>query len=479
MSTSSVKEGCEASNTTGGGLSTRGMSCRRNTFSERTTAGAVQDSESQEIIAGLGLPFLARVTKGRLNVSEASIPAPQSSDISAPGRVFIPAHQPSVAHPSDPLHDHSKEEAERERGMTEASEALLETQKQLDSQAITEPAFDPQGPKDIAPPEIETQSKAEEAGPSAAEASTDPLTKSENIPELVVDTSSKAEYIEPFSIPEIRIHRPSGTVMAASLGTTATSGASESPAPFQAATEQSATTTPLNAASNPVGAVPAPTSVLVNPTTVTNAVPVNAVTSALPLALSGLPVGTKMGKRKRVIQRVRRVVVRKRLLAIILGRDLANAVHPQLNAAGKTVPDGPLPLDGPSDLSHSYARWKEYKRDIQQRQMDQKIASARLHAEAEDIYRCLKCRGLTRTKYLRRYHRLQLQRDSPTMNVMQRHATSRARVALFKCKCKGRLPGAKGGKEARDPAVPAASRHLQAPAANEPPLLGPMGNTVR
>ncbi|KIW96759.1 uncharacterized protein Z519_02150 [Cladophialophora bantiana CBS 173.52] len=478
MPTSSVKERSEASGTTGGGPGTRGMSRRRNTFSERATAGAARDSESQEIIAGLGLPFLARVTKGRLNVSEASIPAAQSTDISAPGRVFIPAHQPPGGQPSYPLHDHSKEGAERERGVTGAPESLGELQKEPDAQAKTRPALDPQDPQNTAPPEIETQSEAEGSVPSAAEPSSDPLTKPEDIPGLGVDASSKAEYTEPFSIPEIRIHRPSGTVMAASLGTTATGGASESPTPVQSATEQSATTTPLNAASNPVGAAPAPTSFLVKPVTVTNTVPVNAVTSAQPLAVSGLPLRAKLGKRKRVIRKVRRVVVRKHLLAIILGRDLANAVHPRLNTAGKTVPDVPLPLDGPSDLSYRYARRKEYKRDIQQRQMDQEIASARLHVEAEEIHRCSRCRGLKRTKYLRKYHRLQLQRDSPTMNVIQRHAISRARVARFKCKCNGRLRGAKDGKEARDPAVPAAPRHLQAPA-HEAPLLGPMGNTLR
>jgi hypothetical protein len=180
-------------------------------------------------------------------------------------------------------------------------------------------------------------------------------------------------------------------------------------------------------------------------------------------------VGGKVGRKKRAVQKTRKLLLRRRLLAIIIGRDLAKVVHPQLKAGGKVAGGVPLPVDGPSDLLNSYTSRTERKRDFRRRQLDQKIAAARIHAEAEEIHRCRICRGLTRTMYLRRYHRLQLKRDRPDMNIFDRRATAMARVAVFKCKCNRRLLGVANEVAVKD-AVP--TQHLRAPAAIEIPLSG-------
>ncbi|OAP56796.1 hypothetical protein AYL99_08908 [Fonsecaea erecta] len=470
MSTSNVREASQSSSATGGDPSPRGRTRRRNTFSEQTTTGTVRASESEEIIAGLGLPFLARVSKGRLNVSEASIPPPQSANISAPGRVFISPHERPPEEVSDPLHNHSKEAEAEARGAPEASE--------LPEEPRESPDFNLPSLADPASPKIEQESTTEKVEPSPAEPTSTSLPTSEDALDLIAESSSKVEDIEPFSIPEIKIHRPSGTVMSASMGPDTLNDASVTPTPTQSAMEQSSTTKPLNAATTPVVGGPVPTTLPVDSATVTNAVPIDAVVSTLPAPVSELPVVGKLGKRKRVVRKARRVIVRKRLLTIILGRDLAKVVHPQLNASGKTVPDVSLSLDGTKDLIRNYGGKKEYRRAVQQRQLHQKIASARIHTEAEELDRCPSCRGLKSTSYLRKYQRLQLQRDRPTTSVIERHVTSRAQVATFQCQCKRRLLGAGKRREARDSALPAALQYLQAPGINEPPLPGVRGDTL-
>ncbi|OQV08196.1 hypothetical protein CLAIMM_12506 [Cladophialophora immunda] len=479
MSTSNDREASKSSSTAGFDPNTREMSRRQETLSEQTATEAIRASENQEIIAGLGLPFLARVSKGRLNVSEASISAPQSADVSASGQVFIPPHERSPEEVPDPLHHHSREAEVKPRGDHETSEPLKEPREVLSSQAITEPALDPAGPADTASPESERELKAEEADPSSEEPASTSVTKSENPFDPVAAISSEVDDPRPFSIPEIRIHRPSGTVMSDSPGAADTNSSSMSPTTVQTAKEQSPTTTPLKAVSNPITAVLELSPLPVDPTSATNAVPIDAVASTLPVSVSVLPVAGKIGKRKRVIQKARRVIVRKHLLAIILGRDLASVVHPQLNAAGKPVPDVPLPLDGASDLIRNYGRRNRCKRATQQERLNQKIAGARFHVGVEDIQRCSSCRGLKGTFNLRRYDRLQLQRTRPTVGVIERHARSRAQVAAFKCQCSNPLLGAGGQRAATDSALPTAPEHLQAHGINGHPLPGAVGDTQR
>ncbi|OAL19806.1 hypothetical protein AYO22_09333 [Fonsecaea multimorphosa] len=484
MATSNVKEASESSSTVGGDASRGGMSRRRNTLSEQTITGGTRASENQEIIASLGLPFLARVSKGRLTVSEASISPPLSAEISAQGQVFIPPHGRSpedVSDPphgrsledvSDPPHNNSEDAVVEARGAPEDPGLLKEPREGSGSQAETEPTFKSPDSADTASPETDRESKADAANSSPAKPASTSLATSENALALVAEASSKVEDIEPVSIPVIRIHRPSGTVMPASLGAADLNGANVPPTPVQTATEQSSTTTPLNAMSDHITVVPVPTTLPVGPTSVTKMVPIDAVASAIPLPGSSSPAAGKICKRKRFIRKTRRVLVRKHLLVVILGRDLANDVHPQLNAAGEKSPGGNLHLDVTNGKPRGYRRKKEYKKGVRQRRLDQKITSARMHAEAEDTQRCPSCRGLRRTHYLRKYHRLQLRRDRPTMRVFERHATSRAQVAAFKCQCKRRSLGLGGKKEATDSAVPAA------PGANEPGLPG-IGDTLR
>ncbi|OAG38394.1 hypothetical protein AYO21_07377 [Fonsecaea monophora] len=478
MSTSNVGEQSEPSSITGDDPSARGMSRRQKTSSEQTTTGAIQASENQEIRAGWALPFLARVSKGRLNVSEASVSAPQSTDFSAAGQVFLPPHERAPEEVSDPLHDHLKAAEVEETDSLDASEPVKEPREGSDLQDRTEPEIDPLEPVVTAPLQVESASEPEEADPGSVEPAPTSSPKSANAVDPVADSAPQVEDPQAFSIPEIRIHRPSGTITSEIVGISGVNDASMAPIPEQTATEQSPAGTPLNAVSNPAGAVSPPTTLPTDPTAVTNVAPINTVVSAVPIPVPGLPLAGKIPRRKRVMRKARRVIVRKRLLSLILGRDLANVVHPQLNTTGESVPNVPLPLDGPSDLMSGYERREEHRKAVRQRHLEQKIASARIHAEAEEIQRCQSCRGLKRTSYSRKYHRSQLQRDRPDMGVLERHAMSRARVARSKCQCKRRASGA-GDEGERLYTLPTDAQHLRGPGADEGLLAVVIGDSAR
>ncbi|EXJ62970.1 hypothetical protein A1O7_03414 [Cladophialophora yegresii CBS 114405] len=459
MSAAQAGESSEASRNHSGKSQSRRPS-RRNTISEGFGS---QASENQAIISKINLPFLSSRGIGRLNVSEASIPAPRSSDISAQGQVFV-SHERPGGPVVEALHDHPKRSNEAATKTPEASEPPANPPRDEHFQPADTPS-DPGVAQGTAPEDpkasLPSTTTADTTRPAL------PLfTQSESAVEVTGQPFAKLGPTQARSVPAIRIHRPSGTVMAESVGTTAINGAKLPATPMQSALEQSppiAGTAALNPLSTTVAAIPAPTNLPVDTSNVTNAVSV--ATSALP----SLPVGGNVGKRKRVIRKTRRLVVRRRLLAIIIGRDLANVLHPQLNAAGNVAGSVPLPVDGPSDLVSSYTSRTERKRDFRRRNLDQKIAAARIHAEAEEIHRCRMCRGLTRTMYLRRYHRLQLKRDRPDMNTVDRHATAMSRVAVFKCKCDRRLLGVSNKVAVRDAAP---TQHLRGPAAADAPLSG-------
>ena len=317
-------------------------------------------------------------------------------------------------------------------------------------------------PEDIADHSTEGKSKSIAAPTSPARPASQLFTQSESAFEVIAESFAKFGPPQPRRVPEIRIHRPSGTVMAASLGTTAMNSINVPVTPMQSAVGQ--THAPVSPITDAVTASPLSTDLPVDPSTVTN-----ATIPALPLPLPSLPAGVKVGKKKKVVRKARKLIIRRRLLAIILGRDLAKIVHPQLTTVANPAGGAPLSVDGASDLVDGYARQIERRRDIQRRRLDQKVASARIHAEAEEIHRCRICRGLTRTRYLQKYHRLQLKRDKPDMSAFNRRATAMARVAAFKCKCNRQLLGVENEETAKDVT---ASRHLRAPAATGHPLPG-------
>ncbi|ETI23173.1 hypothetical protein G647_04970 [Cladophialophora carrionii CBS 160.54] len=456
MSAPQAGESGEASGIHTGKSQSRRTS-RRNTISEGSVS---QASENQAIISKINLPFLPNRGKGRLNVSEASIPAPQSSDISAQGQVFV-SHEHPGGTVVEALHDRSERSNEAVESTPGASEPPAKLPRDEHSQPVDTPS-DPGVAQETAPDD------PKKASMPTTRPGVPLFTQSESAVEIIAEPFAGFGPSQARSVPAIRIHRPSGTVMAASVGTTAMNSAKVPATPMQSALEQSpaaAGTAPVNTLSTTVAAIPAPTNLPVDPSNVSNAI--GAATSAV--SLPSLPVSGKVGKRKRVIRKTRKLVLRRRLLAIIIGRDLANVVHPQLNPGANVAGSVPLPVDGPSDLVSSYTSRTERKRDFRRRQLDQRIAAARIHAEAEEIHRCRICRGLTRTMSLRRYHRLQLKRDRPDMNTFDRRATAMSRVAVFKCKCDRRLLGVANEVAVRDAAP---TQHLRGPAAIEPPLSG-------
>lgn len=357
--------------------------------------------------------------RGHLNVSEASVLVPQSSGISASGAVFIPPHEHSTASKEETLHlqrplspepiDDVKTASKKEGANAEL--AIGADPVKVTRQDSPDPAIGPQEPTSSA---------------DSGDRSSDSKIHDRAVTSVV---NAFGETSDP--IPEIRIQRPSAPSMASSLGTSVMQGAKSPTAP------------PGSPSNDPSGVLGvAPTDVALPMDAPSNAIPLplDVVGSGLALPLSAPGGGKKHRIRSRVVGKARKVLVRRRLLALILGKDLANTVHPLVAQGVGALPNVPLPVDGPSDLVASYARRKEWKRNARMRSLDSKIQSAKMHAEAEEIRRCTDCRGLTRTRYLRRYHRLQLKRDRPDMGEFDRYVTGMARVAAFKCKCSAGVP---------------------------------------
>ena len=409
---------------------------RRNTISEETTTGGAQTR--------LGHSLLAKSRKGRLNPSEASVPPPKGSEVSAQGQIFVPPHESSDANPVEALHDYPEDKEKGPGETIEASEPSADLPNSGGSQDIAEVISDPAFAQVNSSDETTEAREAEIDGFDVTRPSPHLFTQPESAVEALSGPSARVDPSQPRSVPSISIRRPSGTVMAT---------------PVQSAVEQSlagAGTAAAKASPSAAGAIPTPS------------IPLD-----LPLPDTGLVIGSKLTKRKKVIRKTRKVLIRKHLLAFLIGRNLANVVHPQLKQVAGLTDAVPLPVDGPSDMLTGYARRTERKRDIRRQKLDQRIAAARIHAEAEEMHRCRICRGLTRTMYLRRYHRLQLKRDRPDMSTFDRRATAMARVASFKCKCDRRLLGVKN-EVVTQGSLP--QNHVRAPAAIEPSLPGVDGS---
>jgi hypothetical protein len=259
-----------------------------------------------------GTASLRSVKRGVLNISEASVPAPQSSEIFAQGEVFVP--------------DHTKES------------------DQAECPNFTPPA--------------ETEEDCPEAQPptprSAASTDQHPPPSETLVGQGEVVRDDKLERFSPRPIPEIKVHAPPETDsdVASSLGTGVIKNAAnplENPA--RVTDSLAASVGIAAAASNIPAAVPAPEVLpLVTPVQLPPQ-PLPDVgmpgVDILPLPVPGPPGLTrgKKGKQKRVIKKTRRFVLRRKLLEMMLGRELANLVHPLLKEADAAAAGAGLPVD--------------------------------------------------------------------------------------------------------------------------------------
>jgi hypothetical protein len=260
-------------------------------------------------------PSVKSARRRVLNISEASVPPPQSSEIFAQGEVFVPDHT-------------------RESNHAECSNWTLP-----DESADDHPELDNSNPqhKNSAQNPPDTGDEAERSGT----ASTTDFERLSPLP--------------PHEVPEIWIHRPSDTDSnMAALGTGVISNAATA-----RASPTTAVTAPTEAAATLPAQVPgAETLPLAAPVNIPNPglpavdvarVGVPPVNAAVPAG--NLPVGGKVGKRKHVIGKARKVLLRRRLLSMLLGRELAGTVHSLLNSAGGAAGPVDVPVDLPVPAS--------------------------------------------------------------------------------------------------------------------------------
>ncbi|EXJ86382.1 hypothetical protein A1O3_03333 [Capronia epimyces CBS 606.96] len=591
--------GSEASGTTGDEIPPQHNNGA--SVSRHTSGRAARESDHQEIIAGLGLPFLARVSKGRLNVSEASVPAPQRSEVSVQGQVFSHSHQ----HPSEwdseaveipgndeqivdlsrdrqvpgafetPGNDEQLVDISRDRQATEAVEIPGNNEQIVDisrdrqapeaveipgnDEQIVDMSQDRQEPEAVETPGNDEQivdlSQDRKAPDSeiASEMHRVPVhsgpvhTKTDTAQEPEADhgyaqqsssgatgdskedsgqpptTAERVKTVSLKSVPDkgafvpgegafahdegafvpdedqgafvpgIQVHRPSATVTATAREpssvdsmTAPSSLVPTAPPP----TPVGVPATPQDAVQDPLLAASAPKKVATDPSTPTkivsvdaindpNAVPVDRVSheSSRPHPGPTNPHSTsRIGRYKRLLRRARRLLVTKQVLNFVIGRDLANSVHPQLQQSGTDSVRSPLPMDGPSDFLSAYSRRRERKGDARRKRVEGRIAAARAHAEAEELEKCPNCRGLTNTRYYRAYHRLQLKRERPDMRMVDRHVAARARVAGSKCRCRnGRRRSDRCAARGGDVAAPREALPREALAEDETSGPGPVG----
>lgn len=434
MSSANAEEGSEAGSNAGA-TPRPGRKQRRSTISGQSTDTTTRDSESQDVSVGLVLPFLARISKGRLNVSEASIPAAaRSSDISAQGQVFTPTHEHSKKLGTEVGQGHSEE-----RSPTADSERSGQSDKTISNAATTsENAMAITGTENEIPAPPGSTSETEPGDTDTARTPPN-LTSGPDAPDQAANTSPEVVSLEPLDIPQIRVHRPSGTIMAPSFETSAVDSVDVPPTPLPTpASPAEATRTLSGPIENVTAAVPLPSTGQLGPSTDTSATlgndPANTGSVIPGQADDGTPPKAKKGRRrKRAVREARKIVVRKSFLRIILGRKLGDDVHRRLNQANSSVAASPQPLDGANDFPSAYSVRDERRRDARERQLERRIAIAKAHAQVEGLEKCPSCRGATSTTCLQRFYRLNVERDRPDMSIAERHAAAQAKAAAVKC----------------------------------------------
>ncbi|KAI1617812.1 hypothetical protein EDD36DRAFT_12955 [Exophiala viscosa] len=471
MSSTIVEEGSEAGSNTGATPRPR-RTQRRATVSGQSTDTTTRDSESQDVSSGLILPFLARISRGRLNVSEASIPAPRSSEIMAHGQVFTPTHE----HFKELVMDVDQAQPEMYVDQTQPEErgAFADPEQNAHSdETITVIAIKGRkastGAEDEAPFPKLTEPATTDVTATPADLTSDPDSARTQIANILPNIES----LGPLGVPHIRVHRPSGTIMPPSFETSAVNSDEVPATPVQSLAQSPAGATtispeaidsitaagallrngPVDAPTNSIADRPNDASTTQGPVEEPNEGPREESNGGPGEERTGVPgeepnggpgeepgerwspKSRKRSRRKRMLRKARKIVIRKSVLKIMLGRELANDVHPRLNRVNSSVAATPQSLDGASDLPSASPMRDERRRDARQRQLDRKVVVARVHARAEGLERCPSCHGPTKTACLHRFHRLELKCDRPDMSVVQRHAAASAKVATVQCEC--------------------------------------------
>ena len=242
---------------------------------------------------------LRSVRRGILNISEASVPAPQRSEIFAEGELFKPDHIKDSDHAVCVNYTPPQEVEEPSAEQHPVPEGIQPDEvNPVGGKEVEEFLADVDRPREVA-------------------------TSVENRPLSVrsrahnkIGSNPSPEQLEPVSIPDIQVHPPPepDTNMGWGLGTPVINkGPSE---PVSPTTVGNAVGAPTTAAAGQSLTVPA--------------------TGVLPLAphvnlpTATLPVEVKVSKRKRVIKRTRRMILSKPVLKLLLGREIASTVHPVL-----------------------------------------------------------------------------------------------------------------------------------------------------
>ena len=270
----------------------------------RSRSRAATISETTEPVSPVpeNGPSLKSVRRGMLNISEASVPLPQSSDIVAQGEVFIP--------------DHTKESDHKEcANWTPPAEAEEEST------------------------EAEHHTPDRDASVENPPGSGQPTARS------TTASTTGLEHLSAVEIPDIQIHAPSDahSDVVLALGTGVINNAASAPVSSTKVTNTAdRVSAPTAAASNLPAAIPGTEILPLAP-------PVDLPTPALPtveaphVVVPQVPAtparslrGSKVGKRKRVVKKARKVVFRKRVLSMLLGREVAKTVHPLLEGGGRS-----------------------------------------------------------------------------------------------------------------------------------------------
>lgn len=284
-----------------------------------------------------------RAAKNRLNISEASLPDPTSSDISAPGQIISPSKDDTGK---------VKENVEGDQNIHSGSEntILQPTNEATTEQSHSDGETDTDGTTAVTEPNV--QASEGDLYTPALEV-LDPFVKTSsqdsNI-ETNRQTPSTASNVLP--IPRIRVQDVSN--LSSSDTSTTPKGLSNLPNP--------PTTTPL------VSTINQPVADLANPTKMVSGnigdsgytaptIDTEAISNPLPSRDLSHPVPPKLpqssipalsvaspdpnlslrsaGMRQRVKCKTRCVVLRKPILKIVLGRELTEIIHPHVQSLGQ------------------------------------------------------------------------------------------------------------------------------------------------
>jgi hypothetical protein len=371
-------------------------------------------------------------------LSDSGIPTPDQPDILSGVAAAPPQNYVGLQPPPDS--DHQAELLETTEDKGAAADQLADPLTQAVEYPSTNQVLG--GPERSRDPETNEESATTVSTPTIVQHIAE-TTKflNQTAPDAFAETPTSK------SVPKIRVQQLTASTMTSPVEPFTVNNAA---IPTIASVTPTASDIPPAPASS-VTALPhapeVPTSLPVDPQALKDALPVDTMAAAasdIPLPLPE----EKLGIRKRLIDKVRKLILTKKVLGVVLGREVGNTVHALLHPSADvgTVNDvagsAPLPVDGPSDIIAAYAQHKEKQRDARLKALDRKIACEKKHAEAEEVLRCPTCRGFEETKHMRKYHRLQLEREKPDMRTIDRHAVGMARVAPFKCKCPKSILGA-------------------------------------